>query len=199
MVALVKQCLYETAARANLNQKEFEEIVLDIVVTLNNRPLMYVEEDIQMPLLTPYTLLYGQPQLVPEEDLDEDVPEMKRRQRYINKCKDATWTRWTKEYLKTLRERHNMLHQAKEMQVSLGEIVLTKGYEKHQGKWNTGMAGRGKDGVKSAVGLRTSKLYIEPLIQYLYPLELHCDVKKQPSSVNTDTSTLDANAKEYRP
>ena len=75
---------------------------MDIEVTLNNRPLMYAEEDIQMPVLTPNTLLYGQPLLVPEEDLDEDVPEMKRRQWYINKCKDAEWTRWTKEYLKTL-------------------------------------------------------------------------------------------------
>ena len=39
-----------------------------------------MEEDIQMPVLTPNTLLFGQPLLVPEEDLDEDVPEMKRRQ-----------------------------------------------------------------------------------------------------------------------
>ena len=78
MVGFVKQCLYKTTGRANLSQKEFEEIVLDIEVTLNNRLLMYVEEDIQMPVLTPNKLLYGQPLLVPEEDLDEDVPEIKR-------------------------------------------------------------------------------------------------------------------------
>ena len=54
-----------------------------------------------------------------------------------------------KEYLKALRERHNMLHQAKEMQISLGDIVLIKGDEKHRGKWNIRMADklyRGKDG-----------------------------------------------------
>ena len=134
MVGLVKQYLYKTTRRANLSKKEFEEIVMDIEVTLNNRPLMYVEEDIQMPVLTPNTLLYGQPLLVPEEDLDEDFPEMKRRQRNLNKCKDAAWTRWTKEYLKALRERGNMLLQAKEMQISLGDIVLIKGDEKHRGK-----------------------------------------------------------------
>ena len=134
MVGLAKQYLYKTTRRANLSKKEFEEIVMDIEVTLNNRPLMYVEEDIQMPVLTPNTLLYGQPLLVPEEDLDEDFPEMKRRQRYLNKCKDAAWTRWTKEYLKALRERGNMLLQAKEMQISLGDIVLIKGDEKHRGK-----------------------------------------------------------------
>ena len=122
-MGLVKQCLHKTTGRANLTEKEFEEIVLDIEVTLNNRPLMHVEEDIQMPLLTPNTLQYGQPLLVPEEDLDKDVPKMKRQQRYINKCKDAAWTRWKKEYLKALRERHNMLHQANEMQISLGDIL----------------------------------------------------------------------------
>ena len=68
-MGFVKQCLYKITGRANLNQKEFEEIVLDIEVALNNRPLMYVEEDIQMPMLTPNTLLYGHPLLLPEEDL----------------------------------------------------------------------------------------------------------------------------------
>ena len=62
-MGFVKQCLYKITGRANLNQKEFEEIVLD------NRPLMDVEEDIQMPMLTPNTLLYGHPLLLPEEDL----------------------------------------------------------------------------------------------------------------------------------
>ena len=69
MVGLVKQCLYKNTGRVNLSQREFEEIVLDMEVTLNNRPLMYVEEDIQMPMLTPNTLLYGNPLLLPEEDL----------------------------------------------------------------------------------------------------------------------------------
>ena len=103
MVGLLNQCLYKTTGRANLSQKEFEEIVLSIEVTVNKGPLMYVEEDIQMLLLTPNSSLYEQLLLLPDEDLDEDVPEMKRRQRYINKCKDAAWRRWIKPYLKTLR------------------------------------------------------------------------------------------------
>ena len=70
-MGLVKQCLYKTARRGNLIQKECEEIVLDLENTLNNRRLMYVEEYIQRPVLTPNTLLYGQPLLVPEEYLDE--------------------------------------------------------------------------------------------------------------------------------
>ena len=83
---LVKQCLYKTTGRANLSQKEFEEIFLDIEVTLNNRPLMYKEEDIQTPMLTPNTLQYGQPLLLPKEDLDEDVPETRTLYGQMQRC-----------------------------------------------------------------------------------------------------------------
>ena len=34
----------------------------------------------QTPVLTPNTLLYGQPIMIPEERLDEDTSEIKRRQ-----------------------------------------------------------------------------------------------------------------------
>ena len=37
MVDLVRQCLYKITGKANLSQKKFEEIVMDIEVTLNNR------------------------------------------------------------------------------------------------------------------------------------------------------------------
>ena len=63
---------------------------------LNNRPLIYTEDDIQIPVLIPNTLLYGQPIMIPEDRKDEDIPEIKRRQRYISKCKEATWKRWEK-------------------------------------------------------------------------------------------------------
>ena len=33
--------------------------MLDIELTLNNRPMTYVEDDVQLPLLTPNTLIHG--------------------------------------------------------------------------------------------------------------------------------------------
>ena len=45
---------------------------------------------------------------------------------------------------------------------------------------------------------KRQKSYIERPIQYLYLRELYCNVEKKPSSGNTNTLTLDANAKEYR-
>ena len=43
-----------------------QEVILDVVVALNNRPLGYVEDDFQLPTLTPNTLLFGQPNILPE-------------------------------------------------------------------------------------------------------------------------------------
>ena len=53
-----------------------------------------------MPVLTPNTLLYGQPIMIPEKRLDEDTLEIKRRQRYANKCKETAWKRWEKYYFR---------------------------------------------------------------------------------------------------
>ena len=111
MVEFVKQCSYQTTGRTNLSQEVFEEIFLDIDVTLNSQSLMFVEEDIQMPVLKPNTLLHGHPLLLLEEDL-------------------------------ALREKHNMLHLPKEMQISIGNIVLIKGNKNHRMKRNIKIVNR---------------------------------------------------------
>lgn len=41
-------------------------MVLDVEVALNNRPLDYVEDDIELPILTPSSLLHMQPNALPE-------------------------------------------------------------------------------------------------------------------------------------
>jgi hypothetical protein len=74
-----------------------EEVLLDIEITLNNRPLSYVEDDIQLPILTPQTMTIGRPNLIPESeslDLSEDDADLRLRKRakYIKKCKEAWWS-----------------------------------------------------------------------------------------------------------
>ena len=39
-----------------LTWNEFEEVLLDIELTLNNRPLIYIEDDKQLPVLAPNTI-----------------------------------------------------------------------------------------------------------------------------------------------
>ena len=120
-MGLVKQALYKGIGRASLFWKELEEVLLDVKVTLNNRPLCYVEDDVQLPVLTPSAMTFGQPKLIPDEDLDEEDPDMRRRARYLRRCKEVLWSRWSGVYLKPLRERHNLKHKTrKEMAVQPG-------------------------------------------------------------------------------
>lgn len=59
MVGLVKAALSKTIGNSFLTWAEFEEILLDMEVTLNNRPLSYADDDVQLPLLTPNSLMFA--------------------------------------------------------------------------------------------------------------------------------------------
>ena len=68
--------------RAYLTFGELEEVALEVEVAVNNRPLSYVEDDVELPVLTPNVMMHGLPNLLPEEDAEsvEDV-ELRKRTR----------------------------------------------------------------------------------------------------------------------
>ena len=183
MVGLVKQSPYKATGYANLNFNELEEILLDTEINLNNRPLTYLEDDVAFPVLTPNSLIFEQHTTLPEEDYTEDDgnTEMKRRSRYIKKCKESIWKRWNAEYLRALRERHNMKHKVKKMKISIGVVVLIKNADRNRRKWKIGTVDKlcyGRDVIR-AVQLRSGKSFIQRPIQHLYPLELNCDINRE--------------------
>ena len=113
MVGLVKSALYKSIGNGRLSKSELQDVFLDIEVTLNNRPLGYQEDDVQMPTLTPNSLQFAGSTHLPElEPYHEVDPVLRKRAKYLKKCKDHMWSRWTKEYLRALRERHNLKHVA---------------------------------------------------------------------------------------
>ena len=179
MVGLVKQAFNKTVGNGTLTWSELQDVLLDVEVALNNRPLSYVEEDIQLPLLTPNLLQFGRPNLLPEpEDHHQENPDLRKRARYLAKCKDVVWKRWSTEYLRGLRERHNMKHNQRQQSLSKGDVVMIKGEEKNRGHWKLGIVEElfpGRDGVVRSVRLRAGKSFLERPIQHLYPLELSCD------------------------
>ena len=65
LVGLVKRALYKGIGQASLFWRELEEVLLNMEVTLNNRPLCYVEDDVQLLVLTPNAMMFGQPKLIP--------------------------------------------------------------------------------------------------------------------------------------
>ena len=67
---------------------------MDIEITLNNRPLSYVEDDIKIPILTPNTMIHGITILELEEDASSiEDKDLRNRARYIQKCKNLAWQR----------------------------------------------------------------------------------------------------------
>ena len=107
MNGLVKQAFNKSVGNGTLTWSELQDVLLDVEVALNNRPLSYVEEDVQLPVLTPNMLQFGRPNLLPE-DHNQENPDLRKRARYLAKCKDVVWGRWSTEYLRSLRERHNL-------------------------------------------------------------------------------------------
>ena len=77
----------------HLTMVEVQEVMLDIEINMNNRPLTYLDNDIEQPILALNVLLHGQIINVPDIQLEENNPDIRKRQRYINRCKQAAWRR----------------------------------------------------------------------------------------------------------
>ena len=191
LIGLVKQSLYKTMGSTTLKWTELENVLLDVESTLNNRPLGYVEDDIDMPVLTPNTMILGQDNfsLDPSNEEIEDA-DLKKRAKQLRHCKERVWSRWSKEYVRALRERHNLVHKERQLNLKVGDVVIIRGDEKNRAHWKLGIVTKliiGRDGVVRAAQLRAGKSYLERAVQHLYPLELSCDQVP----VNNSTSRND--------
>ena len=71
--------LYKPLGNTQLGISELEEVALNIEINLNNRPLTYVDNDNELPMLTPNFLIYGHRIRVPENELDDDDTSLLKR------------------------------------------------------------------------------------------------------------------------
>jgi hypothetical protein len=184
-----------------LSLKELRDVILDVEVTLNNRPLSYVEDDIQFPILTPNSLLYGRSNVLPElEPHQVESKDLRKRAKHLRRCKDAVWRRWKNEYLRGLRERHNQQHGNKSSAPKVGEVVIIKSDERNRGKWKLGVVETvivGIDNVVRGAKVRTGKSVVEIAVQHLFPLELSCDKTEVTEQVTP--AKLNVKAPEFQP
>ena len=183
MIWLVETAVWKTIGNACLTFEELKEVFLDVEIALNGRPLSLVEDDAQLPVLTPNSMLFSQPNILPEMEVHyEENPQLRRRAKYLRKCKDVIWNRWTKEYLRGLRERHTVKYKDFLCGVEKGDVCVIKDDNKDRNKWKLGIVEEliaGRDGVVRAVKLRAGKSYLERAVQQLYPLELSCDKPRE--------------------
>ena len=114
IVGVVKRALKLALFRKNVSEDELQTLLAEIEQRVNNRPLTYIDEDIDNPIpLTPSHLLHGRrleafPTAIfhGEEDptfADHDV--LNERFSYLSKILHHWEKIWSKEYIASLREK----------------------------------------------------------------------------------------------
>ena len=86
--------------------------------------------------------------------------------------------RCQQEYVTALRERHNMQHKPKAVNIHVGDVVMIKGGSKKRGKWKISIFDdlfKGKDDQIRGARVKAPRDYLCRLTQLLYLLELHCN------------------------
>ena len=205
LIGMMKSALSKSIGRALLKFEELEEVLLDVETFLNNRPLRYLGEEFDQPVITPNLLLRGQPAQFLEENTDDigDGREgMTRRLRYLKSCRQNVRKRWLNEYLCALQERFNSGSAVTERAVlRKGLLVLLKDSTKHRANWRVGRIVDpiiGEDGVTRGYRILTGNGYTVER-----PLQLICDLEISGANGDCDsaggTTAEDREHQEQRP
>ena len=195
MVRSVKRCLKKTLANARLNYEELQTVLVQIEGVLNSRPLTYLCEDGGEPL-TPSHLVTGRRLLtLPGESKNNDMgsnegqAELSRREKYLRTVLSHYWTRWRRDYLTQLRERHRPAHNRGPI-ISVGDVVSIHEDKATRLNWSVGKVERlltGRDGKVRAAVVRTHDkkgrlIELKRPLQRLFPIELNPVKKNVPIS-----------------
>ena len=109
-----------------------------------------MEDDLGPRTLTPNAILYIKDQHLLENDediTDDDI--FTKAERRIKLKREHLWKRWVDEYLRSLRERHE-LRKGEQTFPQVGGIVLIKSESKNRQEWRKGMVTKlikGKDDI----------------------------------------------------
>jgi len=185
MIGLTKSALKRVLGRTHATIESLQTLVTEVETILNNRPLTpHNSPDVDdFHPITPAHLLYGRPiitlpyyDVIPDEIYERscgDDSEVRRRAKAQAAIISHFWSRWSKEYLNTLREFHrttgNNVQTAKE-----GDVVQIH-VDCPRVHWRLGVIeqlNKGADGLVRSAQLRTSTGRTNRPIAKLYPLEV---------------------------
>ena len=126
LIGLFKNAFYKIIGNTTLRWSELEDI-LDVEVALNSRPLTYLEDDIQLTTLTPNSMLNLNANDLPNPEAHY-LPdkELRKRVRYLTRCKEMMWNRWSKEYVRNLRAQHGRAGGEQTPHPQIGEVVILR-------------------------------------------------------------------------
>ena len=182
LIGIMKRSLSKSIGSSLLTYDEFRETLLDVECFMNDRPLNYIGEDCDQPVLTPNTLMGRTSTQFLEQDLDslnytEEDQIVTKRMRYLEKVRLQLRKRWQNEYLHALQERHTRDSDQKQKIPQPGAIVLlTDTLNQRKPEWRLGKVIeviRGRDNVIRGMKLKLGNGYIvERPLQLVRDLEI---------------------------
>ena len=211
LIGVMKSTLSKVIGKALLSFDELRRVILDTEIHMNNRPLCYVGEDFDHPVITPNILLHNRPSvaidesILTDEDFDYNAKDILKRSRFIQKCKDDIRKRWTREYLHSLEERRRGSVRTNDATPTVGAVVLIKdSITENKGKWKLGRIVsevRGHDNVLRGYEVLLGNGYtVERPLQLVGDLEIDNKstgfIQKRKVKKN---SQLNVNVKEFVP
>ena len=183
MVQLMKRSLLKILGRAKLDFEELTTVIAE--VTINSRPLAYLNpEDFEEPL-TPAHLVIGRRILtLPSQDeFDEedeyDASVVEKRARYLRTLLGHFWRRWSNEYLLSLREHHHSReNNEKGRNIESGDIVIVKDGNCCRGEWKVAVVeelipSKDKEIRGAKIRVVNSRGTLTRPIQSLFPIEVN--------------------------
>jgi hypothetical protein len=182
MVGIMKRSLSKSVGTSLLTHDELRAALLDVEIFMNNRPLTYVGEDCDQPVLTPNTLMGQTPTQFLEEDLEklnyqEEDKVLTRRMRYLHRTREQLRKRWQTEYLHALQERNNRDSDPHQKIPQPGSVVLlTDALNERKPEWKLGKVMgviRGRDNVIRGLKVKCGSGYtVERPLQLIRDLEI---------------------------
>ena len=168
----LKNILYQKLRRSHLTYEGLSRVIKDIKIIFNNRPLQYVEDEMDIRVLTPNRIIHGRDIYQLEEI--EEPDSLNKMEKRIRKAKQEMWNRWTTEYVRALREKHDVT-KVKPYHPDIGEIVLVVGDSKNKHEWKHGLIVellKGKDKVVRGMKMIVNNNLWERPVQLICPLEI---------------------------
>ena len=209
-IGIIKAGLKKVLGRALVTVEELTTVLLEIEATVNDRPLTYVNSDMEeAEIITPSHLLRGRrlrtfpKEIINEEEISDPTvfgsrSAITNRYRFITKLSTDWWKLWINEYLLALRETHRCLLKEHKHWPSVGDVVLVKD-EGPRIYWKLGRITElcpGPDSIVRVVKLKLGKGFTTRPVVNLYPIEQDLDVQPPPQTKGPDQGGVGFN---YRP
>ena len=90
LIGVVKTAMYKVIGGGALTWSELSDMLLDVETQVNRRQLSYVENDIELPTLTPSMFLFQRTSQLPEEEIGRiEEPDLRKRAKFLRNCKNS--------------------------------------------------------------------------------------------------------------